>query len=237
LEDNLKTLFEGVEQVDIEIEGRGDIRLVMKSEIHQVPSQVKVIVSMPIYEGRRFPIDIGKRITLFCMKKNVGVFSFSGLVVQRDIVDNIPRLHIQRVSPVRKTQRRDYFRLPIVMDAKIKIPDGIVKEKRIFKGKIEEVEEIQYKEIEVVTKDISGGGLRGVINDQVDIGTEVKTVLNLDNRTIEVDSTVVRCMVIPDSIIRYDLGIKFNEMDEKIRSRIITFIFERQRNHMKKGLV
>ncbi len=40
---------------------------------------------------------------------------------------------------------------------------------------------------------------------------------------MEVDSTVVRCMVIPDSIIRYDLGIKFNEMDEKIRSRIITF--------------
>ncbi len=69
MEDNLKTLFEGVEQVDIEIEGRGDIRLKMKSEIHQVPSEVKVIVSMPIYEGRRFPIDIGKRITLFCMKK------------------------------------------------------------------------------------------------------------------------------------------------------------------------
>lgn len=237
MEDNLKTLLDDVEQVDIEIEGKGDIRLLMKSEIHKVVSDSKVVVAMPIYEGRRFPLDIGRRIRIFFMKQDTGVYSFIGLVVNRDIVDRIPRIHIQRVSPIRKTQRRDYYRLPVVMDAKVKIPDGIRKEKRIFKGKIEEVEEIQYKELEIVTKDISGGGLRAIANECIEPGVNVIATLNLNGRVIEVDSEIVRCIVVPDSIIRYDIGLKFNDMDEKIRSRIITFIFEKQRNLRKKGLV
>lgn len=237
MEDNLIELLENVEQVDIEIEGRNQIRLRMKSEIHEVVSSSKVIVAMPIYEGRRFPLDIGKRILIFFNKNNEGIYSFNGLVVQRDLKNEIPVISVQRVTPVRKTQRRDYFRLDVVMDAKVLIPDGVIKEKRIFKGKIEEVEEVKYNEIDIVSKDISGGGLRAISSYKIELGTMVILVLYLDKKKIEIHSEVMRCNVMTDSIIRYDLGLKFKEMDEKTRSAVISFIFDRQRNLRKKGLI
>jgi len=237
LEDNLELLLESVERVDIEIEVTDEKFIKMKSDIHQIASNSKLILSMPIYEGKRFPLDIGKRIVLYFMKKDAGVYSFNGLVVKREIADNIPVIHIQRISPVKKQQRRDFYRLPVVTDAKLMIPDGIIKEKRIFKGKIEEFEEIKYKELKIVTKDISGGGLRAIVNEKFDTGTCVNVVLELNGKEIKVESEIVRCIKLEDSILQYDLGLRFTETNEKAKANIVAFIFEKQRKLRKKGLV
>jgi c-di-GMP-binding flagellar brake protein YcgR len=104
-------------------------------------------------------------------------------------------------------------------------------------GKLVEVEIPVYRELQVVTRDISGGGLRAMVGERFEPGMQLTVILLIENERIEVKAEVVRCQIFDETVKRYDCGLRFLEVEEKIRSRIIAFIFEKQRNLRKKGLV
>lgn len=236
MEDKLIILLASVEKVEIDLEISENKYLKLKSEINSVPNDSKLIVSMPIYEGKRYPIDLGKRVVITFMKRDSGMYTFKALIVGRTVIDNIPVIHIQRISPITKKQRRDYYRLPLVIDAVLEIPDGIIKEKRINKGKIEEFEEINYKDIKIITNDVSGGGLRAVIYEEIQLGSLVIAVLDLNGSLVRIESKVVRCRLVDDSVSHYDLGLRFTETNDSAKNKLISFIFEKQRKLRKKGM-
>lgn len=235
--DNLRSMLENVTDIELALEAGPDKRISLKSELVEIVTDEKIAISIPSYNGRRYPLDVGKHLKVYFKKEDVGVCNFSGLVVARKLEDHTPLLFIQAVSAVEKQQRRDYFRLSVITDVIFKLQSGVVIEKQVNNGKVIDVEIPTYREVAVVTRDISGGGLRAMVGERIEMGSQILVDILLDNERIAVKAEVVRCQLFDDTVKRYDCGLRFLEVEEKDRSRIIAFIFEKQRNLRKKGLV
>lgn len=235
--ESFRSMLENVTDLELTLEVSPDKRISLKSELVEIVTDTKIAVTLPSYQGRRYPLEVGKRLRIYFKKEDVGVCNFYGLVVSRKLEDSTPVLFIQMVSPVDKNQRRDFYRLPLVTDVIFKIQTGVITEKQVNNGKVVEVEIPSYRELAVVTRDISGGGLRAMVGERFEPGAKFQVIIILDNEHITVDAEVVRCQIFDETVKRYDCGVRFLEVEEKDRSKIIAFIFEKQRNLRKKGLV
>lgn len=235
--DNLRSMLENVTDLELAVEIEPDKRISLKCHLIEILTNAKFSVSIPTYDGRRYPLEIGKKVLVYFKREDLGVCHFAGLIVSRQIEVSMPHLCIQMVSNIDKIQRRDYFRLPLVTDVILKIPIGFTIEKQVNKGKIIDVEIVNYKQLSVITKDISGGGLRTLVGEPLELGQIMRIIIILEKERIEVEGEVVRCRIFDSAVKRYDCGIRFRDVEEKDRSKIIAFVFEKQRNLRKKGLV
>lgn len=221
MEKNISSLIKPGDNIEIEITKKDSNLLVMKSNVINTMTNNTVIISTPIHKGRIYPIQIGKKINIIFYKKNTGKYYFVGEVIKRANRKNLSIIYIKKVGSIHKMQRRDYFRLNIILNVDIEI-----------------IENDDFnKKIRAITKDISGGGLRIICKEKLNLYSLLKCTIPLENESIKINGEVVRCNLIPDSISRYDVGIKFIDVDETIRKKIISFIFKKQRKIIKKGLI
>ncbi len=235
--DNIRAMLADVTDLELAVEIGPNKRINLKCELFEIVTDTKFAVSVPIHNGQRYPLAVGLKMQVYFKKEDLGVCHFSGMVVSRHSTGSPPLLFIQLLSAVDKDQRRNYFRLPLLTDVILKIPAGITIEKQMDRGKIIEVEIVDYKKIPVITKDISGGGLRAIVGERLELGLKLQIIIVLEKDRVEVPAEVVRCQLSDPIVKRYDCGIRFLEMEEKDRSKIVAFVFEKQRNLRKKGLV
>ncbi len=82
---------------------------------------------------------------------------------------------------------------------------------------------------------ISGGGLRFFSNDTFNVGDKllVKTFLPTYSHVIRIKCEVVRAIPVEDG---YEIAVKFYDLDEGTRDKIIRYIFARQRKTLNKKL-
>jgi len=82
---------------------------------------------------------------------------------------------------------------------------------------------------------ISGGGLRFFSNDTFNVGDKllVKTFLPTYSHVIRIKCEVVRSIPIENG---YEIAVKFTDMDEGTRDKIIRYIFAKQRKTLNKKL-
>ncbi|SHJ91353.1 flagellar brake protein [Paramaledivibacter caminithermalis] len=208
------------ENIEIEIE-KDDSFLNLKSNVIRVINDNIIVISNPIYKGRIYPMRIGTNINIVFNKENKGQFYYVGEIIDRKKKNNLNILFVSKHSDIRHFQRREFYRLNIVLNVDLQI---------IENGAV-------VKTIPAITKDISGGGVRLIAKSKLEKYTTVKCVIHLDNETIEAFGKVLRCDPIPDSMLKYDLGICYTAIEEKSRSKIISFVFKRQRKMIKKGLM
>lgn len=235
--DNLRSMLKDVTDLELAVEVETNKRISLKCELVEIVNDMKFSISVPIHSGHRYPLDIGKRVLVYFKKEELGVCHFSGLVVSRTLDGIMPLLFIQMVSSIGKIQRRDYFRLPLVTDVIFKIPVGTTIEKQVNNGKLVEVEIETYKELKLITKDISGGGLRTIAGEKFEAGQKMQIIILLERERLELMAEVVRCQLFDAAVNKYECGLRFLKMEEKDRNKIIAFIFDKQRNLRKKGLV
>lgn len=79
---------------------------------------------------------------------------------------------------------------------------------------------------EGMSLDISGGGVKLSCNEDLDIEGPLFLVLNLGNETITVKGKIVHkeINILPKQI-KYSYGIKFLDIGERLKDRIIQFVF------------
>lgn len=178
----------------------------------------KIYISTPIYKGKRYFLSEGQNISIF-FYRDAGVYQFYAKVIKQANID-ITTFIARPISSLQRIQRRSYYRLPIVIEVVIekKQNDKLVK-------------------LQCVTKDLSGGGIKAICNDELKEGENIKINFYLHkNNKITVDSRIVR--VIKDVVTdHYELGIKFNKISQTNEDKIFAFIFEKQRLLRKKGLI
>lgn len=220
LEKKISKLLKLGENIEIEIDN-GESFLKMKSTIISVINDNRISIAMPIYKGKIYPIATEEKIDIVFNKMNKGKFYFTGEVVSRMEKDNIKILLVKKISDIKHFQRRDFFRLNIVLNMDLEV---------IENG-------LPIKTISAISKDISGGGIRVITKEKLSEHTVVKCIIKLDNDVVEPFGKIIRCAPQADSIIKYDVGICFTTIDESIRSKIISFIFKNQRKLRKKGLI
>ncbi len=198
-----------------------DIKLI--SQVLDTIDERHIFIAMPIVSNMVVPIPTGEIIQIKYAKKSIGVFAFSARVLSRKHSEHLSYMKIERLSDVKKVQRRDYFRLDIVLDVQMELvsSDGI--ENR--------------KSFSALTKDISGGGLRLISKTRVTANDIVDIVIKADSGSIQARGRIIRCVPYEGSGSEYDIAVSFDNIQDQSRTQIVSFIFNYQRKMKKKGLV
>ncbi|HHY90292.1 MAG TPA: flagellar brake protein [Clostridiales bacterium] len=182
-----------------------------------------LFIATPILHNQRVSISIGENLQITYVKQNVGVFGFKAKVIgKKKVSEELSYLKIERLGDIFKEQRRNFFRLEIALPIKVKTMDSKYEEPM---------------EIDGFTKDISGGGLRFIAEKPLKLNSRVEITIHLEEESVVVQGRIVRCLLSIELNSKYDIGIMFENIDEKIRTKLIAFIFENQRKMREKGLI
>jgi len=204
------------ERIEIEVRQyvREDEQLV--SQVIDIRDESFLIIN-PIKQGTPYPLSLGQQIKVIFYRGDKGIFRFNAEVKKR-INKSLIIYEVVPVGEADKIQRRFYYRLELVRRVILKPCD-------------------EDEEIDGMMKDISGGGIKVYSKVPLPVGTKVDCKIYLkDNEIIDVTGKVVRSYREPD-VNEHITGISFLGIPENTRSKIIAFIFERQRLLRKKGLI
>lgn len=185
-----------------------------KSNIENVEED-SISISIPIKEGQYIPLRIGEQIEVIYYYNN-DIYKFYTVVTDRKM-DRIPLILLAQPKEVFKVQRRKFVRVPIVSN--------------IEYAKVEYNSTI--KPLKAIMVDLSGGGMRIKISEEIELGDELITYITMGNEQLILKGEVVRIDKAEDRK-KSICGVSFTELDEGKREKLIRFIFQIMRDQMKK---
>jgi len=185
-----------------------------KSKIENVDEKA-IYISIPIKDGKYIPLRVGEQVEVFYYFEN-DIYKFYSVVSGRQ-TDRIPLLLIEMPKEVIKVQRRKFVRVPIVCDIEY------------FK---EGNKASSLKPLKAIMVDLSGGGMRIKIGEEVKLGNIIMTHIPLGNEKLILKGEVVRIEQDEDKK-KSICGISFTDLDERKREKLIRFIFKIMRAQMK----
>ncbi len=173
-----------------------------------------ILIYSPIEKGHVLPIRVGEQLELVYVvldpeNNKYDVYSFMAVVVSRDVQDSIPMLMVKCLNKPKKVQRRDFYRLNIV--------------KTVL---IESLEDDST--IEVITQDVSAGGMQAVSPKRLNVGSEYLVYMNIfTDFPIVLSAKILSSDPRDSEYTRYVNRFYFTNIDKKIQSEMI-----RQINHL-----
>lgn len=213
----MDVLLKTGDKVDIQIHNPNNPEGVktLFSQVMNVDTEFYYITA-PVIKGMVYPVMIGQKADL-TYYRDAGVFSFTIAILRKVQENNFELYQVARISEPRKTQRRAYFRLKYMLSGYIKSFEN-------------------ETACDILIQDISGGGIRATATKSFYVSEKIECTLNLDHETIKVAATVVRSFRNSEQQ-KYELGIKFEDVSEQNQNKIIAFIFQKQGELRKKGLI
>lgn len=187
-------------------------------EVVYYPSRIEFVnrdtlwLAAPQERGTLVPVSLGETLEVYIVGENE-VFFFEGKVKDRVKKGNIAYVVFDMPENVVRKQRRNYVRFEAVLPVLLK------KEEKSFPG---------------TTKNISGGGMLVQLRegrDVFDSREELLFLLSLDGRDIIGRARVVR----KDGPGLY--AFQFSEITDQDRESIIKYIFQKQIELRRKGLL
>ncbi|RXV59911.1 hypothetical protein DWB64_13430 [Fusibacter sp. A1] len=179
-------------------------------------------VFAPIHSGKVVLIGNGNIITVVFSQLNKAtsryeIFSFKARLESKENREGVALIKLLRISDFKKTQRRDFYRLNFVKEMELSTSlDGTGK-------------------IEVLSRDISAGGMRCVTTKRVKPGEKVIIhIVLVPKEPIDIIADVVSCDNMPDSMLRYDLRLRFNNLSKSQQTKLIRQINGVQAEYLKK---
>ncbi len=203
------------------VEGKIDIGFVSQLEGF---TDVNIIrISAPIHGAKVYPVRVNSYIEAYLFCKASQIYRVVGYVTDRLIIDDIALLDVRVKEKPEKIQRRQYYRfdcrVPVCFDLPAADEPG------------------KYDQISGHTIDISGGGLSAITDKMLTADSVITGSLPLDDYELEFKGKVIRCRrEIINEELKYISSIGFIDIEYKEREKIVGFIFNQQRELLRKGL-
>lgn len=214
----------------------------MVSQLDEIKGNDEVIIHMPMYQGKMVLLTAGTCYDLVFYTKN-GLYQAVGHVMERYKEDNFFFLKIALLTPLKKYQRREYFRLGCMLDMEVyeidresalKL-DSSELELRIC-GDVETI----MTEAKALIVDISGGGIRFIGDKRYEEEQSLVIHTLLSNETTHQELTVAISVVssrrIDNDTSRFETRAEFLNVGEWLREEIIKYIFDEDRKIRKKDI-
>lgn len=202
-----------------------DDELTYKSIVQDI-TQDAVYVSYPSNQGRYYFTHAGNAIE-FYVTTDKEVIKCKSIVLGKKKEGNVDLMILSFPEVKERVQRREYFRLPITMQIKYyPLPKD-----RSYASLRDVPSGYFSKMLSSLTMDISGGGIKILAHEPHNIGEFIIVSLNIPQE-INLLCSVVRVEE-TDEGRKYKLALKYESIDEKIRDRIIQFIFSKLREQNK----
>ncbi|MBN2899181.1 MAG: flagellar brake protein [Clostridia bacterium] len=177
-----------------------------------------VTITAPMKQGRVVPIQKGTVIKIiFSVSGSTSddAYSVTCRVSDRHHAGKFNTLSLELTSSPKKVQRREYFRFSIVKKVEF-IHDG--------------------QRYEMLTKNISATGVRGICNKKIPDGDICIIHLPIEDGIMSLRSEVVFSSPSQDSHYKSDLRFRFVDINEKDKSKITHYIFQQQSDMVRKNM-
>lgn len=220
--------------------GFDDVKRIYVSQILEFDDEEEDVVNiaMPIFEGKLIPVDLGIKFDLYFYTKK-GIYTCEAETVNRYKSGKIYVLVVRLLNELKKFQRRQFFRLEKNLELQYKI--FTKEDEKYFRlmGKIsDDMNDRIYESC--MTLDISGGGMRFVTRDKIDVGSKMILRMALDiGNEIKICEPIAKVISSIHTKGRSDLfesRIEFVQINETEREALIKYIFMQERIVRKKQL-
>jgi len=198
------------------------------SRVEEIGEQ-DIKIAIPVEKGSIVPLRLKTPVTVTVQGKDA-VYSADTFIVGR-LLTPIPILVLLKPKEFRRIQRRDYVRVEANLPVTIEL------------SKNEEEQVVILSR----TCNISGGGMMLSLDldslEETEFSVDAVLDLNIEipelEQPIKAIGRIVRCeeKKSPNSGNELCLGLKFTLIEEKDRDQIISYVFKRQRELRKLGLL
>ncbi|WPX08385.1 flagellar brake protein [Anaerocellum danielii] len=194
----------------------------------------------PIKEGVYVTFYIEEIVRVYKVS-NDGVWMFDGVVEER-FKEPEYMIKIKQISDIRKIQRRMFFRLPINLDIFVKLLSfGQMSRENLSRENSKENhsddEFSEGKIVRALTKDISGGGVCFLAQEEFEIGDLILTKIPIEQEELVLKAQIIRKERVQHPTYRFMYGCKFVEARQNEIDKIVRFIFVQQQKMRQKGLL
>lgn len=212
-----------------------DSKRVYYSHVQDVLSADRMEILMPIEKSKLvlLPVD---GVYDMIISTNKGMYQCMVRIIERYKSNNLYILVVELTSNLRRSQRREYFRLScaINMFSRPLIEDEV----KIYEEtqKISVIPNLEMDDGVIV--DISGGGLRFTTSKKYDTNSLVyctyRISLNGELKEYEVTGRILSVKPVENRTGVYEHRIKYINLDVEKREEIIRYIFQEERKNRKK---
>lgn len=213
-----------------------EILAVYRSQVYDTISNGKIKIEMPTVQGKLIVLQLeGVYSLVFFGEK--AMYECNGKVINRYKTNNMFIAEIEIISQPKKIQRREYFRMECMLDAKI---SKITKEEQKLDG-VGDIMKFRMikpqQEFDCTIVDISGGGARLVCDEAMELETEV--LLDFDAivggyvQLYQLRGHIVKVSPSQNNGEKYELRVEFTCLQPQIRESLIRYIFEAERRKIR----
>ena len=192
-------------------------------------------IAMPLSEGKVIPLEIDDDYNL-CFFTNSGLYQCTAPIKKRYTENRMYVMDVIFLTPLKKFQRRKFYRLDCLFPIRYRIVPKEQFEKKNEAEQDNEKDEILWEEGTI--SDLSGGGIRFHGNVECKKGDFVEIVLPLSLQSgiipLSLYMKVVSCVHFEGSRVAYETRGEFLNINEKERETVIKYVFEEQRRRMRK---
>ncbi|SNX55498.1 flagellar brake protein [Thermoanaerobacterium sp. RBIITD] len=183
------------------------------SKVEDMSKDGTLLIEAPIHNGHLVPVRIGAKLNISYFNKK-GLFTFDSIVINR-FSGNLSLLQLKKITDITRLQRRQYYRLEKVLEFNYKLSED---EEGVENG---------------IIKDISGGGFKAKVKKKLPEESTILCYIKLNElfKEIMLKCKIIRCNFVDDG---YEIAVQYIDLEDKIRERIISFIFEEQRKLKKR---
>lgn len=211
-------------EINNKIEVRAENDQWAKTILQEITGDV-ISIAVPVLNGLNYLLSKDEKVECIYNDGNGNVFGFTAKVVGRKI-EKIPLILMEVESGLKKIQRRNFVRVPYTGNVKYMPID------KYNESILHDLDKCTFKQGK--TLDISGGGLRIQIKDDLKFGQLLVINLIIDTNKVLAIGEVVRIEGLkPGKGKEYVYGIKLKYIDSNAREDIIKFIFKNMRKSMK----
>lgn len=193
------------------------------------------LITIPMNGLRKKMLQEGEEMNGIYYGEDKNVYMFECIVLDR-IVERIPLYKLSMPETFMRIQRRNFVRIPATIPL-LYMENTSELEEKIQKQELRDIEEsFSGRWQRGNTLDLSGGGMKIHTKKPLKINQQIFCILQSKELYMGIKGKVIRCIpVIKDRQISYHLGIKFIDIPESKREKIIAFIFKKLRELRKKG--
>lgn len=212
---------------------------IYKSSVFDFLEDNEIEITMPTDGGKMVLFNVGTQFEFFFHTAK-GMYTCETVVTDRYKRGNFYLISVKVASPLKKYQRREYYRLECLLDFayyKISPELAALQTNQQLYFELSKPEYILERKL-ARAKDLSGGGSRFMTLEPLEVGAKVLSVLQLSNdkvnRTFYLVTEVISCDPVKDMKDRWIVRGKFEYKDIKERDLVVRYVFEEDRRLRKK---
>ncbi len=209
---------------------------IYRSKIFDIMSEDTLLIAMPVEASRviLLPKDIRYDLSFFAEK---GLYNCSAEVTGRFKEGNLYSVAMKVISPLKKLQRRKFFRLDCLVDFSYYVLYDEEEKENGDPYIAHETHLRRYPEDNRKTGvivDISGGGIRTITTEELPKDGDLLVFFRVNMGDVEIPfvtyAHVVKSKILDAHSRRYESGLEYWNMEEKVRESIVRYVFQEERN-------